>query len=494
MANPLRFLKSFPATFVDKDAQTRNINLATKIQKHAGMYIVRHPELGTVFFDNNMAYINHVEYTFTKVYQHETLPILIGVTESAGLSNKIIGIEVSGDNNEVFNIGSVGNGPGQYFNPSDIKIVDGVIYVCDTGNKRIIAFSVDDGEYLFTFGSDIMQMPTSIWVTTTGKIYVTDALLGKVLRYELIELVWVKTNEIVLQSIVNPANLVIRADGDILISQLFGNTGVYLFDSTWLLKGQLISSGFKAGTPTNPAYVPPPPFNIGAYTGIEPSLQQYENIQGLAASASSLIVSDVIGMTIVNVDDDVFLGEEDTVIEPLVIDPVTDMSIDGEGVYVADTTGIDIYEIDPNGGTGGDPEDPPPVEPYFDFANAIKLTYANPAGGEMNIGTQITSLGEDNDSFMSKFTADLDPENTNPREYFVFYIRSGDGTTPANWEILPRDYGGTPAPEDAGWTVDYYGTDLMVRLEFYRGYLQLNNSLLNDVHTPNIAIVKKIYP
>lgn len=57
--------------------------------------------------------------------------------------------------------------------PEDIFIKSGLMYIADAGNRRIVVYEIKTGEYR-SFGEDILQMPTGIFVTDNGDIYVAD--------------------------------------------------------------------------------------------------------------------------------------------------------------------------------------------------------------------------------------------------------------------------------------------------------------------------------
>lgn len=57
--------------------------------------------------------------------------------------------------------------------PADMMIKDNLIYIADTGNKRIIV-STTDGEYVKELGNDVLQYPSGVYVTEDDSIYVAD--------------------------------------------------------------------------------------------------------------------------------------------------------------------------------------------------------------------------------------------------------------------------------------------------------------------------------
>lgn len=57
--------------------------------------------------------------------------------------------------------------------PTDMMIKDGLIYIADTGNKRIIVSTLE-GEYVREFGSGNLVYPSGVFVTNDGNVYVAD--------------------------------------------------------------------------------------------------------------------------------------------------------------------------------------------------------------------------------------------------------------------------------------------------------------------------------
>ena len=63
---------------------------------------------------------------------------------------------------------------GELSSPEDMFIApNGKMYIADTGNSRILIYDVKTGEKT-EFGSDILKMPTGVYVTEDNEIYVAD--------------------------------------------------------------------------------------------------------------------------------------------------------------------------------------------------------------------------------------------------------------------------------------------------------------------------------
>jgi DNA-binding beta-propeller fold protein YncE len=59
---------------------------------------------------------------------------------------------------------------------------DGSIYIADTGNGRIV--KLDNFEIVNTYGEDILQSPTGIFVDDQGNLYVADAKLNSIFIFD----------------------------------------------------------------------------------------------------------------------------------------------------------------------------------------------------------------------------------------------------------------------------------------------------------------------
>lgn len=71
----------------------------------------------------------------------------------------------------------------ELYNPEDIAIHEDLIYIADTGNKRIVILN-EMGEYIQSFGEDILSKPVGVHVDEDKNIYVADYALEKVIKFD----------------------------------------------------------------------------------------------------------------------------------------------------------------------------------------------------------------------------------------------------------------------------------------------------------------------
>lgn len=77
----------------------------------------------------------------------------------------------------------VGSVPKDLLHPTDIAIdSNGFVYVCDTGNDRIVKFNAE-GEYQTTFTAGKLSRPSGICVDKSDRIYVADTGRDRILVY-----------------------------------------------------------------------------------------------------------------------------------------------------------------------------------------------------------------------------------------------------------------------------------------------------------------------
>lgn len=69
------------------------------------------------------------------------------------------------------------------YQPEDMFIHGGKIYIADTGNKRIVVLDQTTGE-ISTFGNDVLSSPSGIFVTDEGTIYIADKSYAKIFVFD----------------------------------------------------------------------------------------------------------------------------------------------------------------------------------------------------------------------------------------------------------------------------------------------------------------------
>ena len=63
-----------------------------------------------------------------------------------------------------------------------VVMPDGTLYIADTGNGRIVR--LENFEIVATYGEDVLEGPTGLFVDEEGVVYVADAKLNKVFIFD----------------------------------------------------------------------------------------------------------------------------------------------------------------------------------------------------------------------------------------------------------------------------------------------------------------------
>ncbi len=109
-------------------------------------------------------------------------PVAVAADKSGGLwildKKKTQVVKLDDAGNPLVTIGSSGSGNGQFDEPSDLVISgEGIIFVADTGNHRIQAFS-DDGVFLSAIKDSAsggpLRRPSAVALDPQGNLYVLD--------------------------------------------------------------------------------------------------------------------------------------------------------------------------------------------------------------------------------------------------------------------------------------------------------------------------------
>lgn len=122
--------------------------------------------------------------------------------------------------------------------PEDIFIKDRIMYVADTGNKRVIAYNIDTEEHR-VIGEGILQNPRGTYVSDDNKIYIADGLSEKLQVFDmngkLIQTIG-KPNSYLFSELSTffPKNVVVTSEGNIFVCGDGASEGLLQFD----LKGE----------------------------------------------------------------------------------------------------------------------------------------------------------------------------------------------------------------------------------------------------------------
>lgn len=84
--------------------------------------------------------------------------------------------------------GSQGSKDGQFSEPHGITAhPDGWVLVADTGNKRVVLLRIRKGDLKFVrnIGSGVLEQPMDVAITPDELVFVTDAILGEILIFDL---------------------------------------------------------------------------------------------------------------------------------------------------------------------------------------------------------------------------------------------------------------------------------------------------------------------
>lgn len=126
--------------------------------------------------------LGHLQRPNGVAYDPVTRSIYVADTEAHMI--KVFGLE----GNLHAEIGSRGEGPGEFNYPTHIAISHGKLYVTDTMNARVQVFSAAKGEYLQTIGKRGMRVgnlsrPKGVAVDSEGNVYVIESYFDYLLVY-----------------------------------------------------------------------------------------------------------------------------------------------------------------------------------------------------------------------------------------------------------------------------------------------------------------------
>jgi len=81
----------------------------------------------------------------------------------------------------VRDVGTTGEGAGQFKRPNGIAVVDDLVFIVERDNHRVQVLSLPDFNPVLTFAAEQLQKPYGLWINKTGdgyQVYVTDAYMA----------------------------------------------------------------------------------------------------------------------------------------------------------------------------------------------------------------------------------------------------------------------------------------------------------------------------
>jgi len=118
---------------------------------------------------------------------------------------------------KVMSFGKPGVGEGEFNGPTDIQMMNGMIYVSDSRNNRVQVFD-EDGKFKQSIGEmDKIKMAGGIYVTT-GELAVTDYQGDRVLVYDLSG----KLKQVLAEQFDQPSDVFIRGN-EMFITNFYAN-------------------------------------------------------------------------------------------------------------------------------------------------------------------------------------------------------------------------------------------------------------------------------
>lgn len=126
--------------------------------------------------------VGHLQRPNGVAYDPVTRSIYVADTEAHMI--KVFGLE----GNLLAEIGSRGEGPGEFNYPTHIAISQGKLYVTDTMNARVQVLSTATGEYLQTIGKRGVRVgnlsrPKGVATDSEGNVYVIESYFDYLLVY-----------------------------------------------------------------------------------------------------------------------------------------------------------------------------------------------------------------------------------------------------------------------------------------------------------------------
>jgi tripartite motif-containing protein 71 len=66
--------------------------------------------------------------------------------------------------------------------PSDVAVADGVVYVADAGNRRIVELNASNGAFIRAFGSTVLHTAMGVAVDLAGNVWVSDTTWNRIVE------------------------------------------------------------------------------------------------------------------------------------------------------------------------------------------------------------------------------------------------------------------------------------------------------------------------
>ena len=118
--------------------------------------------------------------------------------------------------------------------PGDLFCRNGLVYIADSGNGRVVVFSPDNGS-VQTMGEGILKAPSGVFAGEDGRVYVADPEAEAVFIFsaqgELIRTIGRPESHLFgASSVYKPKNVVCTSDGNLFVVGIGAHEGLMQFD------------------------------------------------------------------------------------------------------------------------------------------------------------------------------------------------------------------------------------------------------------------------
>ncbi len=133
--------------------------------------------------------------------------------------------------------------------PNDIFYKNKRIYIADSGNGRIVVYSLSDNS-VYTVGTDVLKEPSGIFVKDNGDIYVADVKAESVFLFsdsgELLHTIKrPDSNLFGSTSVFKPKNVVLSSNGNLFVVGQGTHEGLMQFDENGTFYGFFAANRYK---------------------------------------------------------------------------------------------------------------------------------------------------------------------------------------------------------------------------------------------------------